>query len=167
MTTRPLLVDSAHAEDDSTAELRRRLERVQDDLADAKLKIQEERNRSAKALRGQLRLRQELSGLYRALKGVMEELPDDADIPLGADVRMGASAGIPQPAPSVAYDAWKSRLSPACGKIIDALLVQPLSQTQMISICGLAHSTVKMSVGTLKNNSLVEKHGDKYRLKQL
>lgn len=86
----------------------------------------------------------------------------------GAQVAAPESAsGAPMPQSSAAWQMWKDRLPPACGKIIDALLIQPLTMTQMIRVCGLAYSTVKANVAILKNNTLLEKDGDRWKLKRL
>lgn len=84
----------------------------------------------------------------------------------GASVS-GESASEPgQPIPASVYEAWKGRLPPACGKIIDALLVQPLSSSQMVTYCKMHYNTVINSLTILRKNGLVEKDGNLHRLKR-
>lgn len=148
MSTRPLLGDSQpHIVEpaDEIAKLRKELRELRDEFEDFRDSLEEDRNR--------------LGSMLHALRGVFSG---------GATEAVPSVAASPnQPIPSAVYEAWKARLTPACGKIIDALLIQPLSPTQMISICGIAHRTANSSIAILKNNSLIEKDGAKYRLKRL
>lgn len=73
----------------------------------------------------------------------------------------------PQPHSTAAWQAWKEQLPASCGKVIDALLIQPLTRTQMIAICKMDYSTVKKAVQILERNALVEQDGKFVRLKRL
>jgi hypothetical protein len=75
--------------------------------------------------------------------------------------------GAPQPQSSAAWQMWKERLPSGCGKIIDGLLIQPLTMSQMIRACSMAYGTIKNNMSILKNNSLVEKDGERWKLKRL
>jgi hypothetical protein len=78
---------------------------------------------------------------------------------LGGQPASAAPDGGNQSIPSAVYDAWKQRLPPACGKIIDALLVQPMTNMQLKKFCKLGTSTVPQMITILTNNKLVEKQG--------
>jgi hypothetical protein len=143
--------------------LRRKVERLQDELADAKLKIQEERNRSAKTLRAQGRLHQELSGLYRALKGVMEELPDEEEIP-----SVASGGAVPSPRNAAVWNAWKERLGGQAAKVIDALILHgEMNTTQLVIATGVPRSTMPSIIFRLNKASLINKNGRNFSLKEL
>lgn len=73
----------------------------------------------------------------------------------------------PQPTPSAAYDAWKQRLPPACGRVIDALLIQPMGYVQLKNFCKMGASTLDQALAKLRANQLIEKDGTLNRLKRL
>src|SRR5213076_1483550 len=103
MSTRPQLTDSPAP--NREPDLLRQIERLKDDLADEKLKTQEARNQSSKALRAQARLRQRLGPLYQAISAIMEDLPEgefDTEVP-------ETPGSASQPVSAAAYAAWKAR----------------------------------------------------------
>jgi len=163
MSTRPQLTDSSPAPN-RESDLLRQIERLKDDLADEKLKTQEARNQSSKALRAQARLRQRLDPLYQAIRAIMEDLPEST----GADAETAEIPGNTALVSGVAYAAWKNQLPNSCGKIIDALLIQPLTQTQMATICKMNYYTARNAVIILRKNGLLEQEGGgMFRLKRL
>lgn len=159
MSTRPLLSNGPQAvrsEEDYEA-LQRKVERLQDEIADAKLKIQEERNRSARTLRAQGRLRHELSPLYNALKGVMEELPSDEE---------AGSPSAPQ-----SNDKWETQKRLFPGKpseIIDLLLIRSNMSTKELATANRSDPrTITKAIFILNNAGLIEKNAGRFSLKQL
>jgi DNA-binding transcriptional ArsR family regulator len=72
-----------------------------------------------------------------------------------------------QPPNDAAWEMWKRRLPGACPQVIDALLIQPLTATQLISATGTSYSTVQRALNVLKGNGLTEKDGTRIRLKRL
>lgn len=139
MSSRPLLPQPIDAEpvEQSEDPLRDELDELREDL-DA-LRSQYERDRRT--------LTEFMSGLRALLSG-------------GSAAASGATvADATQPIPSAVYDAWKQRLPPACGKIIDALLVQPMTNLQLKKFCKLGKSTVPQMITILVANKLVEKQG--------
>lgn len=86
-----------------------------------------------------------------------------------------APASVQTPAPGVDYQppsrekwgAWKQQLPSGCGRIIEALLIQPLTQTQMIQLCKMHRTTVSANMTILRRNSLIEQDGKFWRLKRL
>lgn len=78
-----------------------------------------------------------------------------------------SEGGVPVPHNRAAWEAWKEQLPSGCARIIDALLIQPLTPTQMISICKMHQTTVSKNLIILKRNGLVENEGRLVRLKRL
>lgn len=145
--------------------LRRKVSRLEGELSDAQDALQDERKRSAGAFRSMARLKQSLNPFYQALQMIFGDLEDVDEVDsMSSRVRPG---GTLQPPNAAAYTAWKQQLPPACGKIIDALLVQPLSSSQLRTICKLGSTSIAVSLATLKNNKLVEKDGSLNRLRRL
>lgn len=147
MSTRPLLVDSPQTH---VGEAVDELKELREELSDLHQEFDEFRTRMEV---NQLQLAKLLHGFRSLLNGEVKAEP--------------AATEPGQPISSIAYSAWKQRLSPACGKIIDALLVQPLNATQLKKMCGIGYSTVTASLGILRANALLEKQGDRYSLKRL
>jgi hypothetical protein len=160
MSTRPLLVDSLDSPRDPRYEdLLRRYERLQDELAESKLRIQEARNQSVKALRTQARLRQQLEPLYQAIRGVMEELPD-AD---PADTQQHYSS-----VKDARWETWIAKLGGKQGEFIRAMLDHGAMTREQLKISTHSgSSTVDLVLRKLKELSLIEKNGGRYSLKQL
>lgn len=163
MSTRPQLPSAEYAgETDSSSqqiqELRakiRNLERRNDEL-EADLQAARSDARQAQApLRAVRRI---LDPLHRALKALYGEM----DASGMEEETAGGTTG--QPIPSSRYDAWKQRLSLTCGKVIDALLVQPQNNTQLKSFCKLGGTSVYEALKTLQVNKLVRRAGDKWEL---
>lgn len=125
-------------------------------------------------------LREEISDLREELETLRGEVREDrrqlvALLQSGRVVFGGIEApASQQPSPSTpmphnrdAWSAWKQQLPPACGRVIDALLVQPLTISQLRTICKIGYSTVTSALGILSRNGLIEKDGDRNRLKRL
>lgn len=125
------------------------------------------------ALREELNdLRDEFEGLRKSYErdrtqwaGILSSL--QASFGGGQGTPVQESGGAPMPQSTGAWAMWKDRLPSGCGKIIDALLIQPLTMTQMIRACGMAYGTIKNNMAILKNNTLVEKDGERWKLKRL
>lgn len=83
------------------------------------------------------------------------------------DSPASAPSGTPMPHNRDAWTAWKQQLPERCGRIIDALLVQPLTQTQMKTFCKMDQATVSRMVSILDRNGLVERDGRLVKLKRL
>jgi len=144
--------------------LRRRVEELEDELRIERLKVEEVRQRSVASGRALARLRSYLQPWHMALKEVFGEL-DGAGIEEGTSTPVMTS--ISQPVSAAAYDAWKARLTPSCGRVIDALLVQPLNLTQMSTICKMNYYTARNSIVLMQKNGLIEREGNSFRLKRL
>jgi hypothetical protein len=156
--------------DDRVDDLERQLARVRGELSDARHELARVKEDSNRALTS---LRQQLSPLYRALQRVFGEL-DAAGVPDAASPGPTA-AGVPSPGQAetdprikAVWDSWKSRLSPACGKVIDALLLHgELNSVQLKVAARLGTSTVSDSISKLNKAGLVNKNGGRFSLKQL
>lgn len=158
-------VDAGGSTSEDVELLRRKVSRLEGEVSDLKDALRDERERSATAFRSMARLKSALSPFYKALQMIFGEL-DDVDGDQGG-AAAGSSAAANQPVSEAAYRAWKDRLPPSCGKIIDALLVQPLNNSQLKTLCKLGTSTVIEAIGILKKNNLVDKQDGLNRLRRL
>jgi len=144
--------------------LRRENGRLKREVQDAKTEAARAREDANRALS---RLRTQLSPLYRALQSVFGDL--DA---AGVEDRPTAGApdvpGVSTPRTSAVWDAWKQRLPPAVGKVIDALLVHgELNQSQIKVAAQLGTSTVSDCIYKLNKAGLINKNGGRVSLKAL
>lgn len=145
MGTRPQLSGPIHAEPvDELAELREELSDLRGRFDALETSYQSDRDK--------------LGSLLHALRAVLGGNGDGAP---------ASSQSASMPPSREAWNAWKQQLPDSCGKVIDALLVQPLTRTQMKAICKLAYNTVTAAVRILERNGLVEADGDFIRLKRL
>lgn len=128
---------------DENALLHEEIDALRDEVADLRKNYERDRAQWAGIL-----------GVFQSAFGGRTTAPPEAD-------------GAPMPQSTTAWQMWKDRLPPGCGRIIDALLIQPLTMTQMIRACGMAYGTIKNNMTILKNNSLIEKEGERWKLKRL
>lgn len=106
-------------------------------------------------------LRQQLSPLYRALQSVFGEL--DAVAQDASDPERVSGDRI-----SPVWNAWKSKLSPACGRIIDALLVhKDLNGQQICVATQMGKNTMYGAISHLNKAGVLVKNGGRFSLKQL
>lgn len=99
-----------------------------------------------------------LSPLYKGLRPVFGDIEPSAE--LSDDSVQPRNAGV--------WVAWKQRLTPNAGKIIDALLThRELSSTQIAIATGIAGGNVAKYVWELNKAGLINKAGGKISLKQL
>lgn len=149
MSTRPLLADSPKTHEaepiDELAELREELDSLRADFDVLRDGLERDRNRFGKFILGVQTL---LGG------GNVGAAPSGTSSPL-------------QPPNPAAWQAWKQQLPDSCGKVIDALMVQPLKASQMIALCKLAYPTITAALRILERNGLIEKDGRLIRLKRL
>ena len=152
MSTRPLLDGPIHAVPvDESDKLRRENVQLQNVLRDSREEM-ERMLQTVDAFMMRLRpLHQILAEMFNADPGIMPQ----------------SQASSPAPHNQDAWRAWKQQLPGPCAKIIDALLVQPLTQSQLITYCKMHYTTVSKTLGILKRNGLVEHDGKLLRLKRL
>lgn len=147
--------------DTQIADLEEEIRELKAQLSSAHAAVLLARNNAALAMST---LRRQLSPLYRALQAVFGELDaagveDQAAGQLGSKVDSRVSA---------VWEAWKQKLSPACGKIIDALLTHSeLNSAQLKVACRLGTSTVSDSIYKLNKAGLINKNAGRFSLKQL
>lgn len=104
-------------------------------------------------------IRKQLTPLYRALQAVFGEL--DA-----AGVDEGGAA--PDSRTDAIWQSWKSRLGPQCGKIIDALLLQPdMNTTQLAIAIGTNRNNIPSLIFKLNKAGLINKSGGRFSMKSL
>lgn len=169
MSSRPQLPASAeYVDEQSNVEVRRlndhvRRLTIENDNLRAQLDTAREQIRHAHApVRAIQRI---LDPLHKALAALYGEI-DAAGI---GDIGMPAGEGAPagQPISETKYAAWKQRLPPSCGKIIDALLIQPMNGTQLKTACRLGSTSITTGLSILLKNNLIEKDGSLNRLKRI
>ena len=136
----------------------RQLRRERDDaLTDAR-RAREDANRALKELRRQL------SPLYKALQAVFGEL-DAAGV---EDTVAEAVAAGGDPRVTAIWQSWKTRLGPQCGKVIDALLLQPgMNTTQLAIAVGTRRQNIPNLIFKLNQAGLLDKNGGRFSLKAL
>jgi DNA polymerase I-like protein with 3'-5' exonuclease and polymerase domains len=114
-------------------------------------------------------LRREIEPLFikmQAVMGYIELTGVESEAPLASSTNHSGTSSL-QPPDAAAWQMWKQRLPGACPKVIDALLIQPLTATQLIAATNTSYSTVQRALDVLKNNGLTEKNGDRVSLKRL
>ncbi len=165
MSSRPLLASAGPTEDERAAELaslRRRVERLESDLADARLEIQRERNRSASVARAVGAVRNQLEPMYRALCALFGDL--DAT---GATSPTVGAEPVP-PRVTAAWEQWKRKLGGKQAEFIDALLEHgALTSTQLSVVAHCHPSNVSKIIYKLNRAGLISKNGNKFSLKEL
>jgi hypothetical protein len=130
---------------DEFAELREELEALREDFEQFRQQVQQDRDSMGRML--------------HALRAVF-----GGDLEAATPSSMG---GVPQPPNAAAWQMWKDRLPGACPKVIDALLIQPMTATQLIAATRTSYATVQRAVTVLKSNALLDKDGERWRLKRL
>lgn len=144
--------------DHKIAELELELRQVRRDLADARIetnRVQEDASRALSMLRRQL------NPLYQALQAVFGEL-DAANVP------ETGSSSTSQDRVSLVWDNWKQKLSPACGRVIDALLIHRELNGQQICVAAhMGKNTMYSVISSLSKAGLLNKNGGRFSLKQL
>lgn len=122
----------------------------------ATLQAQREATRALSALRRQL------SPLYRALQQVFGEL-DTVGVDESADP---VSAAVNRTSP--VWAAWKQRVSPSAGRVIDALMIHGELNIQSICVAAtMGRNTVYTAIAELKKAGVLNKNGGRFSLKQL
>jgi len=139
----------------------RAMTRQRDDANRETKRAQEDAQRALSMLRTQL------GPLYRALQAVFGEL-DAAGV---TEDRRPEPGDAPPAAPAknvAVWEAWKQRMPPAVGKVIDALLLHgELNQVQIKVAARIGSSTVTDAVYKLNKAGLINKNGGRVSLKQL
>jgi chromosome segregation ATPase len=164
MSTRPQLEwEKEHPDNlmDLELQVRSLKQQLKDEREQAQQAIQDARRQSAQANRSRAKLKQVLSPFYQALRMIFEEL---SDVETDSTAESSPATG---PISERAYQAWKERLPPACGKIIDALLVQSLTSSQLATMCKMHYDTAVKSLGILTKNGLIQKNGNLNQLRRL
>jgi len=165
------VIDMSAVVDDDAREaelevLRLEIRSLKRAVSDADLRADRAREDADRALGT---LRRQLSPLYRALQAVFGEL-DAAGVTDTAPASAAAAPSVdaPDARTKAVWESWKSRLSPACGKVIDALLLHgELNSVQIKVAARLGTSTVSDSISKLYKAGLINKNGGRFSLKTL
>lgn len=150
--------------DPRLADLEAEVRQTRRELSDARLEAERAREDATRALS---MLRRQLSPLYKALQAVFGEL--DAGGVAEDSGPVGVSAASPVDARAGAiWASWKARLGPQCGKVIDALLLQPgMNTTQLAIAVGTRRQNIPGLIYKLNQAGLLDKNGGRFSLKQL
>lgn len=155
------VVDSA---DDPRAELKQQ----QIDVLDRKIRERKAELADMESAGKSIAVR--LYNAYLALQAFFEVYDAPAS---GAPAQQpGTTASAPtadtlRPPDAAAWAAWKARFSEPTARIIDALMIQPLTQTQIATQAHIHQTNVSRYMTPLKTNGLVEQDGSRWRLKRL
>ncbi len=152
----------ADPRDQRIAELERELRGARREANDASLDAVRAKEDASRALS---MLRSQLSPLYRALQAVFGEL-DTAGI---RDAVAGESSGpAVNDATAVIWDEWKRKLSPGCGRVIDALRIhKDMNSTQVCIAAHVSQGSISSIILKLNKAGLINKNGGRFSLKQL
>ena len=151
------------------AKLEREAQALRRQVSDAETRASRAREDADRAM---TMLRRALSPLYRSLQAVFGEL-DNAGVtddgPASSPTTgSGVAVGTADPRVQAVWTAWKEKLPPACGKVIDALLIHgDLNQAQIKVAAKLGTSTVSDAVYKLNKAGLINKNGGRVSLKGL
>lgn len=150
--------------------LRRENRQLHSDVDDLRAKLAEAERELLKLRVPIKQLRHEIEPLFVKMQAVMGYIEltgveTEPTITILQDVTTGAQRI--QPPDAAVWSMWKQRLPGACPKVIDALLIQPLTATQLIAATKTSYSTVQRALDVLRNNGLVEKNGERVSLKRL
>jgi chromosome segregation ATPase len=155
------VVDERGADEQALLDAQDEIADLKNQLAQARLDVQKARHESERALAA---LRRQLTPLYRALQGVFGEL-DAAGV---SDVGSGPSLPTTDPRVAAIWASWKTRLGGQCGKVIDALLLQPdMNTTQLAIAIGTRRQNIPGLIYKLNQAGLLTKNGGKFSLKAL
>lgn len=156
---RPLLEGTVEPSLDDTELLRRKIARLEGEIADALAALVGEREKSTLAVAAMSELRRILAPLHRALALVFEELNSAGAAP-GFDAD---SAGVDR-----RWNSWKQRLPGRPAEMIDALLEhREMSAAQLAALLHCDPRTVHRAAHELNKAQLISSSGGKYSLKTL
>lgn len=164
MRNETLRLETSLPSDDPQArkilDLERELRQIRRELSDAQIEVDRAREDATRALS---RLRAQLNPLYRALQAVFGEL--DA---AGVAETVGVASTQEPDRISPVWASWKAKLSPQCGKAIDALLIhKDLNATQLCVAAQIGKNTIYTVIHALNRAGLLNKNGGRFSLKQL
>lgn len=155
MSDHALMIRDAVIDEGEAERLHNEVIRLRRELAIANGEIARAKAESGHALSA---LRKQLSPLYLALQAVFGGLDAaGADDSPAQDSRTAAI-----------WASWKTRLGPQCGKIIEALLLQPdMNTTQLAIAIGTHRNNIPNLIFKLNKAGLLNKNGGRFSLKQL
>jgi len=160
MPDRPLL--EAYVEPDDSPVLRRKIERLEEELAHSQAQLRDATHQVTTIARGLKALRHQMEPLYNALRMVFGEL----DV-AGVGVVSGA-ASAPSGRVAAVWESWKSKLGGKQAEFIQALLEHgEMTAVQLKVATHTGTSTVPQVIYKLNHLGLINKNGGKYSLKEL
>jgi len=160
MPDRPLL--EAWVEPDDSAELRRKIARLEEGLHHCQTQLENTKRDFSAAQRSLATLRHQLQPLYNALRMVFGEL-DAAGVDSVTPTASGPSARV-----AGVWESWKTKLGGKQAEFIQALLEHgEMTAVQLKVATHTGTSTVPQVIYKLNHLGLINKNGGKYSLKEL
>lgn len=126
------------------------------------------REENARLLGEVSRLRQELSAARTALEAVRKAMEPEyrAMQKLFGDLESVPSATGGGAVDAGVFDPWKQKLAGSPAKLIDVLLSRgECTKPQLQTLCALGRESLRVAISKLNVNGLIEKDGDKIRLR--
>lgn len=146
-----LTADQAHI-----ARLEQRVRDLERELADKDQQIDQSRHLVEQGARS---LRRALSPVYKALQQVFGDIDTLVPEARGAAPSQDPVLGAPY------WDTWKSRVSPAAGRVIDLLRATPnMNQSQISAAVKMDPRTVSKSLGQLRSVGVLRSNGGLHAL---
>lgn len=140
--------------------LQRELYRRNQELAECREELRQERVKRETVERGVVALRETLNPLHNGLKMIFGEMEA---MGVGSSVTTATNPRI-----EAAWEDWKRKLGGQPAKAIDALLLHgALTQTQLRLHVGCANGSIAGIVYQLNKAGLINKNGGKISLKEL
>jgi hypothetical protein len=148
--------------------LRDQIEELQADLRKMRQERDKARAEGMAAVSAVNALRDQLSGLYKAMRAIFGEI----ELVPEAEPQANPSLGRQEPQAgshaAAAWDAWKSRLGSPCAKIISALQVhRAMTQTQISIATQINKKNIPTYIFRINKAGLLNKNGNEYSLKEL
>jgi hypothetical protein len=156
MSSRPLLGAGQSFEVDENDSLRRKVERLESEVADVRRQLREAKLKLSTANLPLLKIQKLLGPWHDAINELYGEFDG---------VEFSSS---PQNKNSAVWESWKQKLGGGTAKVIDALLLHGEANTIQLSIAtGLHRTTIPALIHKLNKASLINKNGGKFSLKEL
>jgi hypothetical protein len=158
------------ARDQEIQELKQTIQFQRERLAEKEGEIARLKNEKQVSLGGVLHLRKVLNPLYQGLQQIFGEI-DNMDLPVDAAASESGASSKVNPQKAAVWDSWKQKMggNSAAARIIDALLLHSeLTATQLSIHIGTSRmQTVYDAVSRLNKAGVLQKSGDRYRLKEI
>jgi hypothetical protein len=163
MSAKPLMLEGTVMESPDTQDLRRQVQRLEDELRLTRRDLEDRTRERDQHARTIANLRDILSPLHRGLRALFGEI-ELAGI---EDVVAPANGSVPKPkAEDPRWQSYKTRFAGVGAKIIDALLIHgEMRQTALAKFVGHHYDTVSKVARELRSAGALTSDGGVLRLK--